>query len=65
VELPGAAAAATYAAGFAIATALLHALGLGIAYLAGSKNGRLVVRGAGALVAAGGIALAVVWGGAA
>jgi urease accessory protein len=59
-ELPGAAAAATYAAGFAIATALLHALGIGIAWLAGSERGRLVVRGAGALVAAGGLVLAVV-----
>jgi urease accessory protein len=59
-ELPGAAAAVTYAAGFAIATTLLHVLGLGIAWLAGSRRGRLAVRGAGALVAAGGIALAVV-----
>src|SRR5262249_583066 len=59
-ELPGAAAAAPYAAGFAIATALLHALGIGIAWLAGSERGRLVVRGAGALVAAGGLVLAVV-----
>jgi urease accessory protein len=59
-ELPGAAAAATYVAGFATATALLHALGIGIAWLAGSERGRLVVRGAGALVAAGGLALALV-----
>lgn len=59
-ELPGGAAAATYAAGFAIATALLHGIGLGVAYLAGSERGRLIVRGAGALVAAGGVALAVV-----
>jgi urease accessory protein len=64
-ELPADAAGATYAAGFAVATALLHALGLGIARLAGSKWGRLAVRGAGALVAAGGIALAIGWGGAA
>jgi len=62
-ELPGAAAAATYAAGFAIATALLHALGLGVTWLAGSESGRHLVRGGGALVAAVGIALAVVWGG--
>jgi urease accessory protein len=59
-ELPGGAAAATYAAGFAIATALVHGIGLGVAYLAGSERGRLIVRGAGALVAAGGVALAVV-----
>ena len=54
------AAAVTYAAGFALATALLHALGLGVAYLAPSERGRLLVRGAGALVAAGGVALAVI-----
>jgi len=59
-ELTGAAAAVTYAAGFAIATTLLHVLGLGIAWLAGSRRGRFAVRGAGALVAAGGIALTVV-----
>jgi urease accessory protein len=59
-ELPGDAVAATYAAGFAIATALLHALGLGIAHLAGSERGRLLVRGAGALVAAAGVALAFI-----
>ena len=58
-ELPGDAAAVTYAAGFAIATAVLHAIGIGVAHLAGSANGRLLVRGAGALVAAAGIALAV------
>jgi urease accessory protein len=58
-ELPADAAAVTYAAGFALATAALHALGLAIAYLAGAEGGRLLVRGAGALVAAGGVALAV------
>ncbi len=59
-ELPAEASAITYAAGFAIATALLHALGLGVAYLAQSERGKLLVRGAGALVVAGGIALAVI-----
>jgi urease accessory protein len=59
-ELPGDAAAATYAAGFAIATTVLHAIGLGVAHLAGSASGLLLVRGAGALVAAAGVALAVV-----
>lgn len=59
-ELPGEAAAATYAAGFAIATAVLHAIGIGVAHVAGSATGRLAVRGAGALVAAAGVALAVV-----
>jgi urease accessory protein len=58
-ELPADAAAVTYAAGFALATALLHALGLAIAYLAGAEGGKLLVRGAGALVALGGVALAV------
>ena len=59
-ELPGDAAAVTYAAGFAIATAILHAVGIGVARIAGSAKGRLAVRGAGALVAAAGVALAVV-----
>ena len=59
-ELPSGAAALTYAAGFALATALLHAIGLGIAYLGRSNGGKLVVRGAGAAVAAAGVALAVV-----
>ncbi|MBX9590405.1 MAG: HupE/UreJ family protein [Hyphomonadaceae bacterium] len=58
-ELPGEAAAASYAAGFAIATAILHAIGIGVAQIAGTARGRLMVRGAGALVAAAGIALAV------
>jgi len=59
-ELPAEGAAASYFAGFALATAALHALGIGIAYVAAGDRGRLIVRGAGALVAAGGIALAVV-----
>ena len=64
-ELPAAAAAASYAAGFAIAiaTAILHAVGLGIAYLAGNANARLAVRAAGALVAAAGLYLAFTAGG--
>ena len=49
----------TYAAGFAIATAILHAIGIGVSRLAASANGRLAVRGAGALVAAAGVALAL------
>ncbi len=59
-ELPADGAAASYFAGFALATAALHAVGIGIALLAGSTAGRLAVRGAGALVAAGGIALAAI-----
>ena len=41
-ELAGDAAAVTYAAGFAIATALLHAIGLGVAHVACSASGRLL-----------------------
>jgi urease accessory protein len=58
-ELPNGTAAVTYAAGFAIATALLHAVGLGIVAVARSNAGRMTVRGAGALVAAAGVVLAV------
>jgi urease accessory protein len=58
-ELPGEVSAVSYAAGFAIATAILHAIGIGVAYVAGGANGRLAVRGAGALVTAAGVALAV------
>jgi urease accessory protein len=58
-ELPDGAAAATYAAGFVIATAILHAIGIGVSRMASSANGRLLVRGAGALVAAAGVALAI------
>ena len=50
----------TYAAGFALATALLHAIGLGLAWLAATRSRPLLVRGAGALVAAAGVALAVI-----
>jgi urease accessory protein len=59
-ELPAEGAAVSYFLGFALATAALHALGLGIAYVAAGDRGRLIVRGAGALVAAAGVALAVV-----
>ena len=59
-ELPTGVAAATYATGFALATALLHAIGLAIAYLCHSDSGKPIVRGAGAAVAAAGVALAMV-----
>jgi urease accessory protein len=59
-ELPSATVAASYAAGFAAATAVLHAIGIGVAHGAGSTNGRLLVRGTGGLVAGAGVALAVV-----
>jgi urease accessory protein len=58
-ELPVLAAAASYATGFAMATALLHGIGLGVAHVASGARGALVVRGAGALVAAAGLALVV------
>jgi urease accessory protein len=59
-ELPGEVAAASYFAGFALATAALHALGLGAAFLATGGRGKLIVRGTGALVAVAGVVLAVV-----
>jgi urease accessory protein len=59
-ELPGEVAAAMYAAGFAIATAVLHSVGIAVARAAGNPTGCVLVRGAGALVAAAGVALAIV-----
>jgi urease accessory protein len=56
-ELPAAGAAASYAAGFAIVTALLHGIGLAVAYVADGARGVILVRGAGALVAVAGVAL--------
>jgi urease accessory protein len=61
-ELPSSAPALAYAAGFAIATALLVSLGLAVAPLAGRGRGRLLVRGAGALIAAAGVVLAAISG---
>ena len=59
-ELPNGAAVATYAAGFALATALLHGLGLCVACLRRSDGGSLIVRGAGAAVAVAGVTLAII-----
>jgi urease accessory protein len=59
-ELPTEAAAISYSAGFALATALLHAAGLGIALLSVREGNRLIVRAAGGLVAACGVALTVI-----
>jgi urease accessory protein len=59
-ELPAAASALSYSTGFALATALLHAAGLGLAVLAVREMSRLLVRGAGGLIAACGVALAVI-----
>jgi len=58
-ELPAEAAAASYFVGFVLATAALHAIGLGAAFLAAGERGKLIVRGSGALVAAAGVALAL------
>lgn len=57
-ELPIGAAAVTYAAGFALGTAILHVVGLGLAQVASDGGSQRLVRGAGALIAAGGVALA-------
>src|SRR5262245_23057506 len=46
-ELPGGAAAASYVAGLALATALLNAIGIGIARLGRNGIGTFLVRGAG------------------
>jgi urease accessory protein len=59
-ELPAAAAAISFSAGFALATVLLHAAGLGIAFLSAREGGGLLVRAAGGVVAACGVALAVI-----
>jgi urease accessory protein len=59
-ELPAGAAAATYASGFALATALLHASGIAIGCLGRKGRGWLLVRSAGAAVAAAGVALAAI-----
>jgi urease accessory protein len=59
-ELPAAAAAISFSAGFALATVLLHAAGLGIAFLSAREGGGLQVRAAGGVVAACGVALAVI-----
>ncbi len=55
-------AALPHALGFVTATAILHALGVAIACVASGNYGRLAVRGAGALVAALGIYLALTGG---
>ncbi|MCV0395129.1 MAG: HupE/UreJ family protein [Rhizobiaceae bacterium] len=59
----GAAGAGAYAAGFAVATALLHATGVAVggtvARLAGMATGRMITRLAGAATALGGLWLAV------
>jgi len=58
-ELPDGAAAGAYMAGFALATALLHAIGIAIAWVGRDGIGAPLVRGAGAAVAVAGLALAI------
>ena len=63
VEMPAAASPLTYGLGFAAATALLHAAGialiLAVRRFVQGNTGRAAVRGSGALVAFGGVALAL------
>ncbi len=54
-ELPDGASALTYSFGFVMATGLLHALGIAIGLVHRWPLGRQALRGAGALVAMGGI----------
>src|SRR5262249_1858708 len=62
-ELPDGVAPGAYMAGFALATALLHVIGIALAWVRRDGIGTPIVRGAGAAVAAVGIALAVVLSG--
>jgi urease accessory protein len=55
----GSAGALAFGFGFALATALLHAAGIGMARLFGGEAGRLAARIAGAAAAAGGLWLAI------
>jgi len=59
-EMPEATAPLAYAAGFVVATAALHALGVGIGMAARRLGGTLGTRALGGLVALGGVALAAV-----
>ncbi|MFN3460198.1 MAG: HupE/UreJ family protein [Oceanibaculum sp.] len=59
LEMPADGGGAAYFAGFAVATALLHAAGIGIA-LAGTRNGRpILARASGGVCCAAGLLLAV------
>lgn len=54
-ELPAAVEPAAYAAGFVIATGLLHLAGIGIGRLAGTRRGELALRTIGGAIAAAGV----------
>lgn len=53
-EMPEAASPALYGLGFALATILLHAAGIGLGLLAGRKMGASTIRTAGVVIAAAG-----------
>lgn len=55
-ELPEAFSAYGYAVGFVVGTGLLHLAGIALGLLTGSQAGRVVVRGAGGVIAAVGAA---------
>jgi urease accessory protein len=54
----GGASLIPYAAGFAVATAVLHLAGIGLGLIADGRIGRLALRGTGAAVALTGVAIA-------
>jgi urease accessory protein len=54
-ELPSDASGVTYSIGFVISTGLLHASGIALGLVHRWQRGRLAIRAAGALVAAGGV----------
>ena len=56
-EMPAAAAALPYAAGFVLATALLHAVGIALGLVAGRRGGVRLVQAAGSAMAAVGVAI--------
>ncbi len=60
-ELPSAASPVTYAAGFVIATGLLHLLGILFGELSRWKTGRYAVQAGGAAIALVGVAFLVGW----
>jgi urease accessory protein len=58
-ELPAGASVAGYITGFALATALLHSIGVTASVVAGQGRARVAVRALGALVLVAGVALAL------
>ena len=61
VELPDAADPVAYSLGFVVATGALHLAGIGLGELTRWKAGQVVVRVAGACIAAGGVAFLGGW----